>query len=77
MSKGTPRGPAETPIGRPLSLREVAALFGRTPRTIRNWIRAGLLTPLPIPRGPYFDREQIRALCEQQSALRRRDISVI
>ena len=55
---------AGIPISPPLSLREVATLFGRTPRTIQNWVRAGLLTPLPIPRGPYFDREQIRAFCE-------------
>jgi hypothetical protein len=52
-------------IARPLSLGEVADLFGVTPRTIRNWIKAGLLTPLPIPRGPYFDQAQIRALCER------------
>ena len=54
-------------VPRPLSLREVAELFGRTPRTIRNWVRAGLLTPLPLPRGPYFCREQLMELCENKS----------
>jgi hypothetical protein len=66
MSKTPVRNPAEAPIAPPLSLREVAALFGRTPRTIRTWVSAGLLTPLPIPRGPYFSRDEIRALCEHR-----------
>jgi hypothetical protein len=61
--KKLPDTPDES-ITPPLSLQEVAALFGRTPRTIRNWTKAGLLTPLPLPRGPYFDPAQIRALCE-------------
>ena len=70
MMRNPTTSPAALAIARPLSLREVAELFGRTPRTIRNWIKAGLLTPLPIPRGPYFDRDQIRALCERISILR-------
>lgn len=65
----TSRAATATEIARPLSLREVAELFGVTPRTIRNWVKAGLLTPLPIPRGPYFDREQIRALCERNTKI--------
>jgi len=52
-------------VERPLSLIEVAALFGRTPRSIRNWVRAGLLSPLPLPRGPYFAAKEIRVLCER------------
>ncbi|MGG5890838.1 MerR family transcriptional regulator [Falsiroseomonas sp. HC035] len=44
----------------------MAQLFGCTPKTIRNWVRAGLLTPLPLPRGPYFSREQIMALLKQK-----------
>jgi hypothetical protein len=64
------RNPTDAQIAPPLSLREVAALFDRTPRTIRNWVKAGVLTPLPIPRGPYFDRDEIRALCEHQRTLR-------
>jgi DNA-binding transcriptional MerR regulator len=48
---------------RPLSLVEVAALFGKTPRTIRNWVQAGLLRPLALPRGPYFARADIVELC--------------
>lgn len=53
-------------LPRPLSKREVADLFGCTTRTIQNWVRAGLLTPLPLPRGPYFSREQIMALLKHK-----------
>ncbi|MGK7870548.1 hypothetical protein [Falsiroseomonas sp. E2-1-a20] len=40
----------------------MADLFGCTTKTIGNWASAGLLTPLSLPRGPYFSREQIMAL---------------
>jgi hypothetical protein len=53
-------------LPRPLSQREVADLFGCTTRTIGNWVLAGLLTPLPLPRGPYFSREQIMALLKHK-----------
>lgn len=65
-SPSPPPDSASPEIAAPLSMREVAALFGRTPRTIRNWVKAGLLTPLPLRRGPYFDRAQIRRLCERE-----------
>jgi len=62
MTAEPPPDGAET-LEHPLSLAEVAGIFGRTPRSIRNWVSAGLLTPLALPRGPYFARADILALC--------------
>lgn len=44
-----------------LSQKEVAAIIGFSPRTIRNWIRAGQFPePYTIIVGrPYWDRSQI------------------
>lgn len=37
-----------------LSVRDVCDLFGRTDRTVRNWVRAGLLQPRRVGRSVFF-----------------------
>lgn len=45
-----------------MSTSEVADLFGKTERTIRNWVKEGFLTPIRIGRAVYFDRAAVEAL---------------
>jgi len=62
--------PFETPALEPepapekpvLSTAEVACLFGRTDRCIRNWVTAGHLHPLRIGWSVFFRRADIEAL---------------
>lgn len=42
-----------------MSTAEVAAYFGRTTRTIRNWTRAGVLHPRRIGGSVFFRRAEI------------------
>ncbi len=44
------------------SLREVAEIFGRTERTIRNWVRAGHLQRGGFGNAIFFSRAAIDAL---------------
>jgi hypothetical protein len=55
------------PVPRPArpevySLREVAAIFGRTERTIRSWVKAGHLQRGGFGRTVFFSRAAIEAL---------------
>ncbi len=59
------------PIDRPrcadlevLSVTDVARIFGRTERTIRNWIRAGHLQRSGFGRSVFFTRAAIEALLQ-------------
>jgi excisionase family DNA binding protein len=45
-----------------LSIREVAAIFRRTDRTIRNYVRSGHLHPLRIGRSVFFRRIDVEEL---------------
>jgi len=45
-----------------LSSAAVAALFGRTPRTIRNWVRAGHLHPIKVGGAVFFRRADVERL---------------
>lgn len=47
------------PLPALLTTREVAAYRRVTPRTIRNWERAGLLTPIRFGRTVRFRREDV------------------
>ena len=47
-----------------LTTAEVAQIFGRTPRTIRNWITQGLLIPLPLPGPRLFRRRDVEQLLD-------------
>jgi Helix-turn-helix domain len=44
------------------SLREVAAIFGRTERTIRSWVKAGHLQRGGFGNALFFSRAAIEAL---------------
>jgi hypothetical protein len=55
------------PVPRPpqpevYSLREVAAIFGRTERTIRSWVKAGHLQRGGFGNSVFFSRAAIEAL---------------
>ncbi len=47
-----------------LSAAQVARIFGRSERTIRNWIRAGHLHPVRIGRAVFFRADDIHALLD-------------
>ena len=42
-----------------MSAQQVAELFGRTPRTIRNWVVAGHLRPRRIGGAVFFLRSEV------------------
>lgn len=44
------------------SIRDVARLFGRTERTVRNWVRDGRLQRGGFGRSVFFSRAAIDAL---------------
>jgi excisionase family DNA binding protein len=50
-----------------MTTREVAALFARSPRTIRNWVRAGHLHPVRIGGAVFFRPEEVEALAGRRS----------
>ena len=52
----------ETALPRLLSCAEVGALFNRTNRTLRRWVRLGHLVPVRIGAALFFDPEDIRQL---------------
>ncbi len=48
---------------RPLmSTNDVAELFDRSPRTIRQWVQRGLLTPVRVGGAVFFRRDDIDAM---------------
>jgi excisionase family DNA binding protein len=47
-----------------LSTEQVARIFGRSKRTIRNWIRAGHLHPVRVGRSVFFRANDIHALLD-------------
>ncbi len=47
-----------------LSAAQVARIFGRSERTIRNWVRAGHLRPVRVGRAVFFRADDIHALLD-------------
>ena len=45
-----------------LAMPDVQAVFGRSPRTIRRWIRRGHLVPVRIGGAVFFRESDIRKL---------------
>ncbi|MBS5905387.1 MAG: helix-turn-helix domain-containing protein [Acetobacteraceae bacterium] len=45
-----------------MTAREVATLFRRTDRTIRNWVARGLLKPVRVGRAVYFRRSDVEKI---------------
>jgi predicted DNA-binding transcriptional regulator AlpA len=45
-----------------LSTRNLMAIFGRSDRTIRNWVAAGHLHPIKVGRSVFFGKHEIDAL---------------
>ena len=45
-----------------LTTSEVGELLRRTPRTIRNWVKAGRLRPLDVPGPLLFRRQDLELL---------------
>lgn len=56
--RATARGAA----GPLLTTADVCAVFGRTPRTIRNWVQAGHLRPVRVGRSVFFRQEDVDLL---------------
>jgi Helix-turn-helix domain len=55
-------GSRATALPRLLSIGDVAALFNRSARTLRRWIRAGHLVPVRVGGALFFDPGDIRRL---------------
>lgn len=53
-----------------LTPAQVAALFHRTERTVRNWVARGLLRPVHVGRSIFFRAQDVQALVEPQSKSR-------
>jgi excisionase family DNA binding protein len=49
-------------LPRLLSTAEVAAIFRRSKRTIRNWTQRGYLRPVRVGRSLFFRKDDVRAL---------------
>ena len=47
-----------------MSARQVAQIFGRSERTLRNWVRAGHRRPVRVGRAVFFREADIVALLE-------------
>ncbi len=45
-----------------LSTAEVAEMFGRSRRTIRDWVARGLLQPVRVGRSVFIPKAQVDAL---------------
>ncbi|WP_145145253.1 helix-turn-helix domain-containing protein, partial [Roseomonas gilardii] len=49
-----------------LTAAEVAAVFRRSERALRDWVRRGYLVPVRVGRSLYFREEEVRALLSGQ-----------
>jgi len=49
------------------SIRDVARIFGRTERTVRNWVRAGHLRRGGFGRSVFFSRAAIDAFLDAEA----------
>lgn len=49
-----------------MSVAEVAALFDRTDRSIRNWVKRGFLHPIRIGRSVFFDEREVLGMTEKE-----------
>ena len=61
----TPSAPDRSPaasLPKLLTAAEVAAVFRRSERALRDWVRRGYLAPLRVGRAVYFREEEVRAL---------------
>jgi hypothetical protein len=45
-----------------MSTAQVAACFNRSPRTVRNWVKVGFLTPVRIGRAVFFRAAEVEHL---------------
>ncbi len=52
------------PLPELVSAAQVARIFGRSERTIRNWIRAGHLHPVRVGRSVFFRADDFHALLD-------------
>ena len=52
----------QPPLPTLLSSKQVGAVFGRSDRTVRNWVRTGHLRPVRVGRAVFFRAEDIAAL---------------
>lgn len=55
--------------GHLLRAREVAAVFGVTPRTLTNWERTGVLVPIRIRGQRYYPEAAVTALVGERKNL--------
>lgn len=62
MPDGIDLNPATPGSPTLLTTAQVAARFGRCPRTIRNWVRAGHLRPVRIGGAVFFREDDIDCL---------------
>ena len=60
MSRSTK--PMTNELPRLLSVAQVGEIFGRAPRTIRDWIERGLLKPIKVGNSVFIPWEQVDAL---------------
>jgi excisionase family DNA binding protein len=51
-----------------MTTREVAEVFRRSERTIRDWVRKGWLKPVRVGRSVYFRGADIERLLDQGTA---------
>ena len=49
-------------LPRMLSIAEVAGIFGRRPRTIRDWIARGILQRVKVGNAVFIPQEQVEVL---------------
>jgi excisionase family DNA binding protein len=55
-------GPTPIEDTRLFSTKEVARTFSRSERTIRNWVRQGLIRPLRVGRAVFFSRDELERI---------------
>jgi len=63
-ARASPAVRARRPFPELLSPAQVARIFGRSERTIRNWVRAGHLHPVRVGRSVFFRADDIHALLD-------------
>ena len=49
-------------LPRTMSITQVANIFGRKSRTIRDWVKKGLLRPVRVGRSVFIPKAQVDAL---------------